>query len=94
MACQLLDTGVRANKALSLRRPDVFLDSLLIRLKGNGPKDRVGPMSFELRRIRCRRPARHTFDLVFTMAPGAKQVQRNALHDIPHWQTGKGKRAS
>ena len=82
LACLLLDTGVRANEALSLRRADVDLDNLLIRVKGKGQKDRVVPMSFELRRILFRWLTRHTFDLVFPTSRGTKQVQRNALRDF------------
>jgi integrase/recombinase XerD len=82
LACLLLDTGVRANEALSLRRSDVDLDNLLIRVKGKGQKDRVVPMSFELRRILYRWTTKHTFDLVFPTARGTKQGQRNALRDF------------
>jgi integrase/recombinase XerD len=82
LACLLLDTGVRANEALSLRRPDVDLDNLLIRVRGKGQKDRVVPMSFELRRILFRWLARHDYDLVFPTARGTKQTQRNALRDF------------
>lgn len=82
LACLLLDTGVRANEALTLRRTDVDLDNLLIRVKGKGQKDRVVPMSFELRRILYRWLAKHTFDLVFPTTRGTKQGQRNALRDF------------
>ena len=74
--------GHAPNEALSLRRSDVDLDNLLIRVKGKGQKDRVVPMSFELRRILYRWLSRHTHDLVFPTMRGTKQTQRNALRDF------------
>jgi integrase/recombinase XerD len=82
LTCLLLDTGMRANEALSLRRADVDLDNLLLKLKGKGRKDRVMPMSLELRRVLFRWLGKHEFDLVFPTRDGAKQRQRNALRDF------------
>jgi integrase/recombinase XerD len=81
-ACLLLDTGMRADEALSLRRDSVDMDSLLIKVKGKGRKDRVVPMSFELRRILFRWLGKHEFDLLFPTRNGTKQTQRNALRDF------------
>lgn len=46
----LLDTGCRISEALNLRVRDVDLDNLLVTLDGKGRKQRMVPISFELRR--------------------------------------------
>ena len=45
LACLLLDTGLRIDEALSLRRSEVDLENLLLWLVGRsvGPRDRRGP---------------------------------------------------
>ena len=80
--CLLLDTGMRADEALSLRRSDVDLDNLLLRVHGKGQKQRVVPMSLELRRVLFRWLGKHEYDLVFPTRDGVKQRQRNALRDF------------
>jgi integrase len=47
----LLETGCRINEAILLRRNGVDFDSLLIRVTGKGSKDRVIPMTAELRKV-------------------------------------------
>jgi integrase/recombinase XerD len=81
-AALLLDSGMRANEALTLRREAVDFDNLLIRVKGKGQKERVVPMSLELRRILYRWLGKHDFDLLFPTRNGTKQTQRNALRDF------------
>jgi site-specific recombinase XerD len=51
IACLLLDTGMRIDEALSLRREHVDIDNLLIRVHGKGRKDRVVPMSLEMQKV-------------------------------------------
>lgn len=82
MACCFLDTGIRADEALSLRRDGVDLDNLLLRIKGKGRKDRMVPMSLEFRKLLFRWLAKHPFALVFPTRNGTKQTQRNALRDF------------
>jgi integrase/recombinase XerD len=46
----LFDTGARIGEVLKLRVADINLDDLLIMLDGKGSKQRVVPISFELRK--------------------------------------------
>jgi len=46
----LFDTGARIGEVLKLRVTDINLDDLLVTLDGKGSKQRVVPISFELRK--------------------------------------------
>jgi integrase/recombinase XerD len=46
----LFDTGARISEALALHASDIDLDNMLVRLKGKGRKERLVPISFELRK--------------------------------------------
>jgi integrase/recombinase XerD len=50
MAILLLDTGIRITEALTLRREDVDLDGLTIRVLGKGRRVRLVPFSTHCRR--------------------------------------------
>ncbi len=78
----LLDTGLRIEKALTLRRDDVDLDNLLIKALGKGGKHRQVPMSLELRKTLFRWLSKTDHTFVFGTRQGMKQRQRNALRDI------------
>lgn len=82
LCCLLLDSGLRIDEALGLRREHVDLDNLLVRVRGKGRKDRVVPMSLELRKVLFRFLTKHQFDLVFATRGGTKQRQRNVLRDF------------
>jgi integrase/recombinase XerD len=47
----LFDTGARIGEVLKLRVSDINLDDLLVTLDGKGSKQRVVPISFELRKF-------------------------------------------
>lgn len=52
MILLILDTGMRVDEVLNLRKQDVDLDNLLIKVhKGKGDKQRIVPCSMALRRI-------------------------------------------
>jgi integrase/recombinase XerD len=51
LACLLLDARLRISGALQLRRKDVDLDNLLIKVDGKGAKQRVTPISLEMRKV-------------------------------------------
>jgi integrase/recombinase XerD len=49
-ACLVLDTGLRISEVLHLRRDDVDYDNLLLKIFGKGRKERLVPMSHDLRK--------------------------------------------
>jgi integrase/recombinase XerD len=59
----LFDTGARIGEVLKLRVSDINLDDLLVTLDGKGRKQRVVPISFELRK------AIHRYTTDFTRKP-------------------------
>jgi site-specific recombinase XerD len=51
IALVALDTGLRISELLGLTRQDVDLDNLVLRVHGKGNKQRLVPVSIELRKI-------------------------------------------
>lgn len=47
----LLDTGIRIDEALTLRVESINFDSLILKVKGKGNKERLLPFSIELRKV-------------------------------------------
>jgi integrase/recombinase XerC len=66
-----LDTGLRVNELLTLRRSDVDLDNLLLKVVGKGNKHRLVPISIELRKCLYRYLSKHDLDRVFAAHHGA-----------------------
>ncbi len=64
-ALTALDTGMRFQELLNLRRQDVDFDNLMFRVNGKGKKQRLVPMSIELRKLLFRYLSQHQFDWVF-----------------------------
>jgi integrase/recombinase XerD len=83
LACLLLDTGLRIDEALSLPRDNVDFDNLLLHVHGKGRKDRVVPMSGEMRKLLWRWPQAKGDDnsaaRVFATRDGRKLGRRNML---------------
>ncbi len=65
IVCLLLDTGIRIDEALTLTRSKIDFDSLMITVSGKGSKERVVPISLELRRILAKPLLTHNHELVF-----------------------------
>jgi len=82
LVATLLDCGLRIQEALELRREQVDLENLLVKVKGKGEKHRIVPISFELRRVLYRWLGKHKFGLVFPTLQGREQNQRNMLRDL------------
>jgi integrase/recombinase XerD len=85
--CLLLDTGLRIDEALTLRRHDVDFDNLLVTVFGKGRKERRVPFSFELRKVLFRyeqvRARQHRrCELVFPSREGTAWDQRNSLRGL------------
>ena len=51
LVCLVLDTGLRVQEALTLRRSDVEFENLIATVFGSGRKERRVPFSFELRMV-------------------------------------------
>jgi site-specific recombinase XerD len=77
-----LDTGMRIQELLNLRRADADFDNLLFRVHGKGHKQRLVPMSIELRKLLFRYVSLHQFDRVFATARGTSPTQRNLSRDF------------
>lgn len=80
----LADTGCRIDEALSLAWKDVDFDNLLVLLHGKGRKDRLVPMSLELRKrlFLFQRKTEAKEGLAFSTQVGTKQGRRNVLRDF------------
>jgi integrase/recombinase XerD len=83
----VIDTGVRIDEALTLRRSDVDLDSLLVTVFGKGRKERRVPFSFELRKVlfrweRIRVRQCPCCELMFPSRQGTSWDQRNSLRGL------------
>lgn len=48
MMCLMIDTGIRINEALSLKRNGIDFENLLITVHGKGDKERIVPISREV----------------------------------------------
>ena len=82
LAVLLLDTGVRITEALTLKRDDVDLDALTIRVLGKGRKIRLVPISVQGRRAIFRWLNRAPSRLVFGTTRDRQWSTRNAHRDV------------
>jgi integrase/recombinase XerD len=82
----LIDSGGRIDEFLSLTRQQIDFDSLIIKVKGKGNKERLIPMSLELRRVLFRYLKTHDFDLIFPTKGGAKMNYQNSYRDFTNLQ--------
>jgi integrase/recombinase XerD len=78
----LCDTGLRIEEAVTLERSKLNFDAMTVTVRGKGNKERVVPMSQELRKILYRYTAKHEGHIVFSTASGGRLTQRNALRDL------------
>lgn len=65
-----------------MRRDGVDLENLLITVRGKGHKQRIVPISFELRKTLYRWLMRRTFPLVFPTRRGSRTGRRNNLREF------------
>lgn len=90
LTCLLLDTGLRIDEVLSLTRGDVDLDNMLLRVRGKGAKERLVPISIEMRKLLWRwlRNEHGSAEaLVFGSREGSKLDQRNVLRYFKQFGT-------
>jgi integrase/recombinase XerD len=79
LALLILDTGMRADEALNVRKQDVDLDNLLVTvIKGKGQKQRIVPFSFQLRRVLFKQIG---LDISFR-SPYIKSFMKNAFGGV------------
>lgn len=90
LALALIDTGGRVDEFLSLTRESVNFESLTIKVKGKGSKERSVPMSIELRRVLMRYMKTHEHALVFPARNGAKFDYQNSYRDFTNLQKRLG----
>ncbi|MFP5260884.1 MAG: tyrosine-type recombinase/integrase [Blastocatellia bacterium] len=79
--CTLIDTGVRIDEVLTLQRPKIDYDNMLITPRGKGNKERIVPISPELRKILYSWLKKHEFQLVFPSRDGVKLKHRNTFRE-------------
>jgi len=86
MLLMILDTGMRVNEVLNVRKQDIDLDNLLITVqKGKGSKQRIVPMSLSFRKVifKFLRTEPHPrSEYVFSTRDGAPQTYRNAVRTL------------
>jgi site-specific recombinase XerD len=82
MVCFLIDTGARVDEALSLKRDDVDLVCLVAKVRGKGNKERIVPLSLELRKVLVKWLDWHSFDLAFPTRDGRKWQYMNACREF------------
>lgn len=85
VALTILDSGLRLKEALAVRRDDVDLDNLLLTVRnGKGGKQRVVPMSCELRKILSKFMSANVSrtGLVFFSGEGSQMLQNNIRRDF------------
>lgn len=80
--CLLIDTGIRIEEALTLPISKVDYDNMLITVHGKGNKERIVPMSFELRKVLLRFQKLHPHELLFPTRDGARLSYHNILRDF------------
>jgi integrase/recombinase XerD len=82
VASLLLDTGLRISEALGLRKQDIDFDNLVLKVYGKGSKERLVPMSLELRKMLFRWNQKPSCDLVFATRTATKMTVRNFQRDF------------
>lgn len=81
----LLDTGCRISEALGVRVREIDFDNLLVTLDGKGSKQRMVPISFELRRVLfrfCRDFNRKPDSLLFANRTETQLTRDNMRRDV------------
>ena len=72
----ILDSGLRISEVLGISRDDINLEQSTIRVMGKGRRERVLPISLELRRHLVRWMQHHQYELVFSGRAGSRLTVR------------------
>jgi integrase/recombinase XerD len=78
----LVDSGIRIDEALTLKRSDVDFYDMTIKVKGKGNKERIVPFSLELRKVLWKFAKTHPHDLMFSTQQGHKLSYHNMLREL------------
>jgi integrase/recombinase XerD len=84
LALLLLDTGLRLSEALALKVQNLDYENLCIRVSGKGQKERLVPMSRQIRKhlFTATKSRMREANYLFCTASGLALSQRNALRDF------------
>jgi site-specific recombinase XerC len=82
LVCLLLDTGLRISEALGLSKTDVDLDNAYLKVVGKGRKERLVPISVEMRRVLFRWMQHQRFEVIFSTRNGARMTPRNVEREF------------
>lgn len=84
--CVIVDTGIRITEALTIKTSKVDLNNLVITVTGKGNKERVVPISIELRKLLFQylknRHIRFESPYFFCTLNGTLLTYRNAYRDL------------
>ena len=78
IVCLLLDTGIRIEEALTMKREDVDLENLIIKVMGKGGRPRLVPLSPEGRKVLYKQIDSHPFAFVFCTRNGDRLRYNNS----------------
>jgi integrase/recombinase XerD len=87
LMCLLADTGIRISEALTLELPNIDWDNLLIKVVGKGNKERIVPISIELRKVLHRfvhkqRFSKYPSKYLFCTSTGTHVSYHNAVREF------------
>lgn len=86
ITCVLIDSGARIEEVLSLKLAGVNFEQLLITIKGKGGKERIIPISPELRKILYLFESKHRVskysEYLFSTKDGTKMMYRNYIRAL------------
>jgi site-specific recombinase XerD len=82
MLLTLMDTGCRIDEMLTLERRNVDFENMFITVRGKGNKQRIIPMSIELRKRLFPYSKTHYFNLFFPSRTGLPLNYDNCLSDL------------
>jgi integrase/recombinase XerD len=82
LAMLLLDSGLRINEALGLMQANLDLDQLVMRVRGKGNRERLVPMSLQMRKhlFRLLRTTKGSY--VFESRGGSRLGRHHAYRDL------------
>jgi site-specific recombinase XerD len=81
-ACLMLDTGLRLAETLGLTLADADFDNLVVKVTGKGNKQRLVPISNEMRRGLYRHSLKVRGPLLFGTRTGTRVTNRNFQRDF------------